>query len=533
MNSTTNALHASTARREFESVLGGLEYYSLKDYKRLLLRRKWAILSITLAIALLTSVGAYFYPDFFKASTIVMVDPGKVPEYYVRSTATIAANQRLALLQEQILSNTKLSQIIDEFNLYGNLKNTKTQEQIVAQMRKDIVIEPVTFANQSRELQAFTISFISKNAGLASLVSNRLASLFIEENMKAREQQVMGTAEFFDRELEKAKEDTDEKGRKMEQLKSRYFAQLPESQNAHVQALSNLQLELRSELDAMSRSQQQKVYLQSLLADSPVVVDLDTGGKSNQASGAQEQGARLQTELDQLRTRYGPDYPDVVKKKAELQKLEQQLKETDGSANSTPAQPSIVKHRNPVIESQIAELDQEMQKHASREKELQSQIEYHQSKLESAPAITQQLAAATRDYENAEENYKRMQDHKFSADISSDVETRQKGERFVILEPAQPPARPYEPNRPLIDALGLVGGFLISLGSVLAWEVLDTTIKTERELTERLRAPVFAEIPWLPTQAGSRRQRLRLVVTAGGNTVLALAYLALVVVALR
>src|SRR4029077_5755643 len=105
---TTNALHASTARREFESALGGLEYYSLKDYKRLFLRRKWAILSVTLAIALLTSVGAYFYPDFFKASTIVMVDPGKVPDYYVRSTATIAATQRLALLQEQILSNTKL-----------------------------------------------------------------------------------------------------------------------------------------------------------------------------------------------------------------------------------------------------------------------------------------------------------------------------------------------------------------------------------------------------------------------------------------
>src|SRR4029077_10734833 len=124
---------------------GGLEYYGLRDYKRLLLSRKWVITSVTLAVALLTSMVVYFLPNVYKAETILMVDPGKVPESYVKSTATVSAAERLALLRQQILSNTRLAQIIDEMNLYSKAKKTQTQDEIVRQMREDIeLVEPVS-----------------------------------------------------------------------------------------------------------------------------------------------------------------------------------------------------------------------------------------------------------------------------------------------------------------------------------------------------------------------------------------------------
>jgi hypothetical protein len=190
-------------------------------------------------------------------------------------------------------------------------------------------------------------------------------------------------------------------------------------------------------------------------------------------------------------------------------------------------------HHNPVIESQIAALDQEVQKHSDREKQLQSEINFHQSKLEGAPAIQQQLAATTRDYNNAEQNFKDIQTRKFAADISSDVETRQKGERFIIVEPAQPPTRPSEPNRLLIDALALPAGLGLAVLLVVVMEVLDTTLKTEREITAQIRTAVFAEIPWLITPISKRRRRLRSALNMSGNALLALAYFAVVFVSVR
>jgi succinoglycan biosynthesis transport protein ExoP len=544
MNTVAKA-NTLPSKQGFEAGLGGLEYYGLQDYKRLFLRRKWAILWVAFAFALVVSVSAYFWPNSYVARTAIMVEPGKVPDAYVRSTATIPAAQRLALLQQEILSDTRLSQVIDELGLYSNLQNTKTHEEMLAQMRKEIRVEPTSFtnlqsvSNPRAGLEAFTVSSYAQDPATAARVANRLASLFIEENMKAREQQVMGTAEFFDQQLEKAKEDLRAKGQKMGTLRARYFAELPESQNAHVQALANLQLEMRAEMDAISRAQQQKVYLQSLLADSPRIVDLDsTSAGQSDSVGLQEQMAKLQSQLDQYQSRYGPQYPDVLKIEAEIKRLQDQIKQSEKAADSSTAGSSVMGqavtgHHNPVIESQIAALDQEVQKHVDREKELQSQINFYQSKLEGAPAILQQMAAATRDNDNAEQNFKDVQTRKFAADISSDVETRQKGERFVIVEPAQPPTRPITPNRLLIDGLALPAGLGLAILLALILEVLNTTVKTEREVTEHVRTALFAEIPWLITPMSKRRQRLRSALNVSGNTVLALAYFAVVFVSVR
>jgi uncharacterized protein involved in exopolysaccharide biosynthesis len=282
-------------------------------------------------------------------------------------------------------------------------------------------------------------------------------------------------------------------------------------------------------MDAASRAQQQKVYLQSLLADTPAVVDLDANGGSGD-SGAQTQLARLQAEQDQLRSRYGPDYPDVKKNATEIQRLEQQIKEQEKSATTSGASPISPQRHNPVIESQLAALDDEMQQHLQREKDLKAQIDYHQSKLELAPKIQQRLAVATREYENAEENYKQLQGSKFSADMSTDMETRQKSERFVVLEAAQPPERPAEPHRFMINVLGLAGGLLIGLFSAVALEMMDTTVKTEREVSEQIQAPIFGQICWLTTNTARRRQQLHMLMATSGNAVLALAYLAVLVV---
>jgi polysaccharide biosynthesis transport protein len=512
--------------------VSGLEFYSLSDYHKLLVRRKWVIVTITLIVACTVAFIVYRTPGQYEAKTTIMVDPGKVPESYVKSTATIDANQRLSLLQAEILSTTRLSQVIDELHLYQSAKTTSGRDEIVARMRKDIAVTPVTLQVASKELQAFDISYISQSSVLAAQVADRLASLFIEENLNVRRQQVMGTVDFFNHELETAKSDLSEKSQKLAALRAQDFAELPESQAWHTQALTSLQLEMRSEMDAIGSAQQQRLYLESMLAETPTVVNLDNS--SGDTAGLEEQLEGLQQEMDQLRQRYGPRYPDVLTKAAEMEKVQEKLKEF--IANNKTGQPVTSgnrKHHNPVIESQIAQLDSDIKERQSREVKLKSEIAYHESILERAPAIEQELASATNDYNDAADRFKRLEDHKFAADISSDVENRQKGERFFVLETAQPPVHPSAPNRPLLDILGLSGGLFLGLFAVVVLEVFDGTVKTERELSERLNVTLLGEIPWRKTRIGNKRSRITSAVAAGGNLVLAVAYGGLLTLALR
>jgi polysaccharide biosynthesis transport protein len=511
--------------------LSGLEFYSLSDYRKLLARRKWFIITITLVVACTVAIIVYRTPGQYEAKTTIMVDPGKVPDSYVKTTATIDANQRLSLLQAQILSTTRLSQVIDELHLYQAIKTTTGRDEIVAKMRKDIAITPVTLTAPSRELQAFDVSYTSYSPVLAAQVADRLASLFIEENLKVREQQVLGTVDFFNHELETAKNDLGDKAQKLAALRAQYFAELPESQAWHTQALASLQLEMRSEMDAIGAAQQQKLYLESMLAETPTVVNLDNS--SGDTAGLEEDLERLQQEMDQLRQRYGPSYPDVLTKAAEIEKVQEQIKEFTANNKAPKPANGNRKHHNPVIESQIAQLETEIKERESRETKVKSEIAYHESILERAPAAEQELTSATNDYNDAADRFKRLEDHKFSADISSDVETRQKGERFVILETAQPPAHPSAPNRPLLDLLGLFGGLFLALFIVVVLEVFDSTVKTERELSERLSVTVLGEIPWRTTKSSKKKSWVTSAVAAGGNLILAVAYGGLLTLALR
>ncbi|HZU42495.1 MAG TPA: Wzz/FepE/Etk N-terminal domain-containing protein [Terriglobales bacterium] len=506
--------------------LGGFEYYGLQDYKRMLWRRRWTIVTTTLIAALITAIVAYFIPNVYKASTIILVEPRKVPDSLVASTATSAAD-RLSSLRQQVLSNTKLSQIIDEMGLYPEMKKHKTQEEIIAQMLKDTEVDVVASSNAERTLGAFRISYSSRSPQSAAQVANRLASLFIVQNMKERELQVSGTAQFMDRELTELKKDLDAKQAKVQAVKSKYISALPESESVHERAIATLELELRADMEALNRGQQQKVLLQSMLASTPPVVNLD--GSSADSGNLQNQLASLEADRDQLLSHYGPDYPDVKAKTVEIQQLQQKIKDQQkAAADLGKDAASAPRSRNPVIESQLTALDSEMQRVAAHEKAVKEQLEFHQSKLQIAPELDQQLKQAQADADAAADQYKKVQERKFTADMSQDLEARQQAERFVVLEPALPPEKPFEPNRPLINGIGFGAGLLLGILVAIALEMFDTTVKTQREVTEQLPVPVFGEIPWLPTAAGTRRRHMHSLVAALSNSVLALIFLAIV-----
>jgi polysaccharide biosynthesis transport protein len=503
--------------------LSGLEYFTLHDYARMFLRRRWFIIIATLAVAAVTALIVHFLPDRYEAKTLILVDRQKVPDYYVNSTVIASAADRLDTLKQQILSTARLAQVIDEMGLYKELKKKKTQDEVVEMMRKNISVIVAASSQDKKGLEAFTVTYTHSNPVTAAQVTNRLASLLIEDNIKNREQSVLGTADFLQKELEDARQNLRASEDKILELKKRNASVLPESATSHVQALTSLQLELQNDRDKVSQAEQQKIYLQSVLANSPAVVNLDAQ-RSPETTSTEDQKAQLESEVDQLRQRYGPSYPEIVKKNNQIRALDAQLEEGKKEEHHLKAQPAVTKERNPVVQSQLAKLDEEIQKRKDDEASIEAQIEQQQAELTRIPIFEQQVSSVMRDYEAAQDQYKRLSDRKFSADMATDMEVRQKGERFEILDPAQVPYKATSPDRPVLDFLGLAGGLIFGLVGALALEIFDLSVKTEQEVINQVGAPVFGDVPLLPTAVAHRRRRLHTIFAFAGSAVLAAVY---------
>jgi polysaccharide biosynthesis transport protein len=497
-----------------------------------LMRQKWVIIVITLAVAASTAVAMHFVPNIYRATTVILVDPRKVPDNYVTSTTTTTVVDRMATLREQILSATRLGSVIDELDLYRDMKKRTSHDEIIDHMRKDIEISVVSGTNSSRDLAAFSVSYSSLDPVQAARVTNRLASLFIEENIKSREQQVMGTADFIDKELDDSRKDLVAKEKAIAQLKTIHSSELPESQTVHVQALTSLQLELRGQMDELNRAQQQKLYLQSLLSQGTPVVDLDRSAPPD-LTNLQSQLSDAQIELDDLRKQYGPAYPDVVKKTQDVEDLERQIKELRESSAGQRKGKAPQKIQNPVVESQISALDQQIHKNLERQAEIKKEMGFRQAKLAGIPVVEQQMSSVTRDFEVARDHYRMLLEKKFGADMASDLESRQKGERFLILDPAQIPTKPAQPNRLIIDVLALAVGFGLGLATAFLREIIDPSVKTEQEITEILSTPIMAYIPWLATMASGRRRLRNNLVLSTLSAVLAGTYVLMVALGSR
>jgi polysaccharide chain length determinant protein (PEP-CTERM system associated) len=468
------------------------------------------------------------------SSTLILVDPQKVPEAYVRSTVTGDLRNRLGTLQQQILSATRLQKIIDALNLYPVERKTMAREDVIAMMQKDVSVAIVSNYAGSQDLEAFRIGYSGRDARQVAQVANDLATLFIDENLKAREQQSTGTTEFLENQLQETKKVLEAQEAKLKDFKLKHLGEMPEQQTANLQILGQLQSQLQLEGEALARAQQQRSTLQVLMPQSAPVVDLDEKEPQTSAAAAVAKAASKESPLISLRARlavlqqrYGDQHPEIRKLNAQI--ADEEVKEAGlkaasggGAAAATseskpdapPARRAPIPpptYSNPVLQSQLRIADDEIAKHQAEQRRLNKQIAVYQAKLEAIPVREQEVTALVRDYEISKSHYSQLLDKGLSAETATQLEIRQKGEKFSILDPAQPAERPSKPNRSLINAAGSFFGLGLGLLLALVTDLLGVSITAPQQITEAFGLPVLEVIPVIYTYTDRRARNKRLV----------------------
>jgi polysaccharide chain length determinant protein (PEP-CTERM system associated) len=479
---------------------------TVDDYLAMFRRRLKVILIPALLAPLAGFLISFAFPPKYTSRSLVLVEEQKVPEGYVKPVVTEDLSQRIASMEQQVLSRNRLTPMIERFGLAQKAKNV---DDLVDEIQQSLSIQPVLpditasqrkKPGQGSDMPGFYVGFTWDNAREAQQVCSELTSMLLAENLKARSQVAQSTTEFLTRQLDEAKKNLNDQDSKMAAFKRQYMGQLPGDADNNLKILMGLNSQLEANTQALNRAQQDRAYTESMLAQQ-LAAWKSTQNATNPQT-LEQQLAALQSQLITLQARYTNDHPDVVKTKNDIAELKRKLNEMSAAAAQTtdtnPAKEGVAE--SPEIRQlrvQIHQYDATIAQASREQKRLQNQIGLFQGRVALSPAVEEQYKALNRDYDTAQKFYDDLLAKKSQSEMQTDMELRQQGEQMRLLNPADLPGAPSFPNRIMFAGGGLGTGLVLGLGLALWLELRDKSIRTEQDVIAVLDLPMLVSVPWI------------------------------------
>lgn len=481
---------------------------STEDYFDILSRRKWVIAAPLIIVPILAIIATFIIPAQYVSQTLVLIEGQKVSDEYVKPVIDSDLDSRLASMQEQILSRSRIQPIIERYNLYAS--SHMTMDERVEQARKAIVIKPIHSEIAHSGLPGFKIFFTAADPHSAQLVCGEITSLFLSENLRSREDSALGTTDFLKGQLEDAKRNLDEHDAKLAAFQREYGGKLPGEQASNVSMLSSLNTQLEAATQALARQQQDRAYIESMLAQQvqsgqPVSGELSPSNSSDSATYQQLGTPQQQQELQGLTSQeadllnhYTADYPDVVAVRRKIAELKKQMQPITYRAPGSPAAISTPRRGESIavqqLRSQIRAIDVGIEEKRKEQAGIQANLHMYQDRISSSPQVQEQYSELTRDYQTAQTFYDDLLTKMNHSKMATDLEKRQEGEQFRVMDQPNLPDGPTFPNKFIFGFGGLFGGLLIGLGIVAILEFQDTSLRSERDVWAFTKLPTLAVI---------------------------------------
>jgi uncharacterized protein involved in exopolysaccharide biosynthesis len=549
----------------------------LHHYLSVLHRRRKVIVTVGGVLAILSVAIAFWLPAVYRSTATILIEEQEIPHDLVRSAIATYADQRIETIKQQVLSRSTLWKIIEQYDLYKNLRKRSPTEEVLTRFVKDIQIEVMNVKvidkrtqNPTQATIAFTLAYDGESPELAQKVANELTSLFLGENLKTRERHAQETTAFLKRESENLGRHIQEVEEKLAHVKQRAGGALPDLVQLNMQLMNQAQREV-IDVDRDIRSlKEKKTYLEGELATlkphTPIISAsgerlLDSGERlkalraqyasasgylspehpdvikmkqeiaslekeGGTADGREELSKRLIAEeasLAALREQVGDLHPDVERSRAKVAALQRELR----TVTANPPKPTGVKPENPAyinIQSQLASATASLESLMATRADLKRRMSEYVKRVETTPTIEPEYLDLVRDRENSMRKHQEITSRLMEAQVSAELEVQRKGERFSLIDPPELPEKPDRPNRMAIIILGAllaVGG---GIGSGLVADNLDRTVRTADQLGRVMRTLPLAVIPYMPSEAElARFERQRVAFGIAGVGIVAIA----------
>jgi succinoglycan biosynthesis transport protein ExoP len=559
-------------------------------------RRRRPLLLVVVGVLLLAALAAVFWPPRYSATGTILIEQQELPSELVRATVSSYASQRVQVISQRVMTTENLMNIIQRYGLYGKLRKRRPREEIIKEMRRDTTLQMISAdvidprdGRPTKATIAFSITYTSPSAELASKVANELVSLYLQQNIETRRQSSRDAAVFLTGESARLDKDIKELQARIAGFKEKHADELPELTQLNMQKITRVEEEIRDTDSQLRSLDQQLTYLDAQLAqinptaqvysstgervqspadrlkyvrteyarvmalysaDHPDVQRLKREMEGLEAAAAvganaaksdanddRRQLEDAQTQLASTRQRYSPDHPDVARlerlvaslqKRVQTQTTEPPVVTAGSEARLADKAVSASADNPPYIQIQAqreAATSQIRALHKKRD-ELQAKLSDVERHLARTPVVERDYTAMIRELDSTQSEYRQARQKQTEAQTAENLEVERKGERFTLIEPPFTPQEPTSPNRPLILIFGLMFAVSAGFGTVAMLESTDTTVRGRQDLLQLLASPPLATIPIMLTIADRvTRHRRRTVALAGAATGLVAALL--------
>jgi succinoglycan biosynthesis transport protein ExoP len=525
------------------------------NYGEIIKRRLPLSLAVGLTLLLLTLGLAFGLPSVYKSRAVILIEAQEIPQDLVRSLVTSFADQRMQTIAQRVLTNANLGEIIQKYDLYADIRKREALETVLERMRGDISMLPISAdvvdPKQGRAVQAtiaFELAYESESPQMAQRVANEIASLFLNENLKQRTEASADTLGFLSSESEKLRDTVGELESKLAEFKKGNVERLPELTNLNLELMNRTEVQLNQLETQLQSLQQQRVYLESELAQQkpstqmisetgerilgpadrlkvmeseftplaaryganhPDVVSMRREIEALRAQvGGGNAGSELSLKLQQAQAdyaqaskKYAPEHPDVKRLAREVESLRTQLA---GMGNTAPMPAPAATPDNPAyiqLQARLSATESDIASVRSQQATLRAKLAELEDRITNSPEVERQYRMLMRDYEIAQAKYQEVLAKRQEAELASSLESKQRGERFTMIEPPVIPEEPASPNRLAIGLLGVLLSLACSVGGGALAENLDRRIYGRNGVTSVLGVPPLAVIPDMDTGA--------------------------------
>ena len=495
--------------------------YKPEDLIAIVWRSKWLIIAPLVVCTVVAVAVSRRMPNRYRSETVVLVVPQRVPQEYVRSTVTTRIEDRVQTIREQILSRSRLERIVEELNLYPELRGRVSMEEIIDEMRRNVNTRVV-------RTDAFTVSFVADTPITAQRVTERLAGMFSEENMRDREVQAESTNQFLQTQLDDARQRLTEREQRVEEYRRQYSGELPEQVPSNLQAIQNAELQIQTLTQSLNADRATRLLIDRQIADAsameiPFTAPGAPAASANAAPTPAQQLEAAESAVRALESRLTPQHPDLVQARVALKRLQEQAAGGAPSSGTTVTEPRLssaeVARRNRLSElrSQLGAIDGQIAQKLEEERRLRTVIAGYRARVEAATTRQTELVSLTRDYETLQNQYRSLLGRYEDSKVAANLERRQIGEQLRILDPASLPERAFTPNRPVIVAGGAGFGLILGLALIGVLEFKDRSLRSVEDVTMTCALPVLVSLSIIPTDAQiTRARRTRLAARAAG-----------------
>ncbi|MHB8549270.1 MAG: GumC family protein [Thermoplasmataceae archaeon] len=529
------------------------------DYLSFIRRRKKRMLAVSGVLMVIAVVVTFLLPAVYRSSATIMVQEQEIPRDFVRSMVSSYAAQQIRVIGERVLTNSNLLGIIHKYNLYASERHRKTTGEILKQMEHDVklhlvnanVIDPRT-GQKTKATIAFKLSYEGASPQVAQGVTNELVSLFLQENIKIRQQKASATSSFFSDEAHRLNKHISTIEARIAGFKQKHLAELPEFTSLNIQLRSQTDSEIMDDEQMISSLQNREAYLQGQLGqinpntpiisasgqrilgpedqlkalearyislsgiyapDHPVLVRMrreiaalkKSTGSGNDAGEIAKQISVQRTELAIAEKKYGPKHPDVVRLERSIAALTASLKsenaEKAGFKKQKPDNPAYI-----TLQAQLNGVKAQLTSDERKLAKLKEKRAAYEMRLAQSPQVQKEYDKLARNVASSQFQYQEIKKKQMDAQIAQALVKDNMGERFSLINPPRLPEKPFKPNRPVI----LILGCILSLGGGVAYamllEAMDKSVRGMKSLALLVRQPVLAVIPYIENQQDQIRK---------------------------